>query len=325
MTTPTTRPAARLLFAGLCAGLTLAATAPARAGGKVSWLDDVVRQAVREAEAGGRAAARVEGRSARPAAKLFAGEADEGLEVLVKRSDDMARAARRIDAPAEAALDARFARVIGADADATKAFRTLAPAEKRLVVEMTETAGRLAKRYPGQAEPMIRKLGVEGMTAVRVYGDDVAEVIVKEGPESVGVLRKTGRAGWGFFTGKVLPNKKKLAAAGVLALFLANPDRFVDTAGRATQYAVEQFAKAGIQIAGAVGNGAAKGLEAAIGSQLEAYGINSLVLRRAGMLGAGLVVFLATAVLLGFPLRLFLRPILWPLKLVLGRKRTATA
>ncbi len=97
---------------------------------------------------------------------------------------------------------------------------------------MGETAQTLARRYPGEAEPMIRKLGVEGMTAVRVYGADVAQVIAREGPETIGVLRKTGRGGWGFFTDTVLPHKKKLAAAGVLALFLANPEQFVDTAGK---------------------------------------------------------------------------------------------
>ena len=81
---------------------------------------------------------------------------------------------------------------------------------------MGETAQRLAKRYPGQAEPMIRQLGTEGLSAVRVFGDDVAETLAKEGTSSLSVLRKTGRTGWDFFTTKVLPNKGKLAAAGCL-------------------------------------------------------------------------------------------------------------
>ena len=115
---------------------------------------------------------------------------------------------------------------------------------------MGETAQLLARRYPGEAETMVRRLGTEGLSAVRVFGDDVAEVLVKEGPESLGVLRKTGRGGWSFFTHEVLPHKKKLAAAGVLAAFLANPDKFVDYAGQATEYAVREFARAGIQLAG---------------------------------------------------------------------------
>jgi hypothetical protein len=285
--------------------------------GKLSWLDEVVQQAVREAEAGGRAAVKVEQRvGARAAGRLFVHEADEGLEAIARRSDDLARAAGKLDQPAETALRTRFTRMVGQDAEMARTFNALAPAEKRLVVEMGETAQRLARRYPGQAEPMIRRLGVEGMSAVRVYGDDVAEVIVKEGPESIGVLRKTGRAGWAFFNEKVLPNKGKLAAAGVLGLFLANPEKFVDTAGRATQYAVEQFARAGIQLAGAVTGGAAKGLESAIGSTLARYGLNSALARRAGMVLAGLVAFGAVMVLLGLPIRWMLRPVTWPFRLM---------
>lgn len=303
-------------------GLAVASPSSARAGVKVGWLDEVVQQVVRDVEVGGKSSVKAEARAGR----LFAKEADAGLETLVKRSDDMARSARVLDAPAESALNARFAKVVQGDAEMARTFSNLAPAEKRLVVEMGETAERLARRYPGEAEPMIRRLGIDGMTAVRVYGDDVAGVIAKEGPESIGVLRKTGRGGWKFFNETVLPHKKKLAAAGVLGLFLANPEKFVDTAGRATQYAVEQFAKAGIQLASAMGAGASKGLESAIGAQLASYGLNSLVLRRFGMILAGLAVFGATMVILGMPVRWMLKPVTWPLKMVMRRKRvTKTA
>ncbi len=309
------RPARRILLAWLALA-TLALPLPARAG-KLAWLDEVVQQAVREAEAG-KSAARAEGRAA---GRLFTREADESLEVLFKRSDDLARAGGRLDQPAESVLRTRFDRMVGADPELARTFSNLAPAEKRLVVEMGETAQRLARRYPGEAQPMIRTLGVEGLEAVRVYGDDVAGVIAKEGPESIGVLRKTGRAGWSFFTDKVLPNKKKLAAAGVLTLFLANPEKFVDTAGQATQYAVEQFAKAGIQLAGAVGGGATKGLESAIGQTLASYGLDSAILRKAGMVLAGVIAFLATMVILGLPVSWVLRPVTWPLRRLFGRRR----
>jgi hypothetical protein len=302
----------------------LALPAPAVAG-KLSWLDEVVRQAVKEAEAGGKAAIRGSDGAAEATGRLFLREADDSLEAIARRSDDFARLAGRAEAPvAETALRGRFAKAVGADAALVRTFDDLAPAEKRLVVEMGETAGRLARRYPGEAEPMIRRLGVEGMTAVRVYGDDVAEVIAREGPESVNVLRRTGRAGWGFFNETVLPNKGKLAAAGVLGLFLANPEKFVDTAGRATQYAVEQFAKAGIQLAGAVTGGAARGLESALGATLAKYGIDSALTRYLGMGLAALVVLGSLLVLLGLPARLLLRPITWPLRLILGRRTTTT-
>jgi len=204
-----------------------------------------------------------------------------------------------------------------------RTFGALAPAEKRLVVEMGETAQLLARRHPGQAEELVRKLGVEGMTAVRVYGDDVAEVVAKEGPEAVGVLRKTGRGGWAFFNEKVLPNKKKLAAAGVLALFLADPDKFVDTAGVATKYAVEQFSKAGLRLAGAVGDGAGRGLESAIGEALASRGIDSAIARKAGIGLAATVALLAAMALIGLPIGWALRPFTWPLRRVFGRRKLA--
>ena len=151
----------------------------------------------------------------------------------------------------------------------------------------------------------------------------MAEVVVKEGPESLGVLRKTGRGGWNFFTGTVLPNKKKLIAAGVLAAFLADPDKFVDTAGRATEYAVRQFARAGVDLLGAVGAGAARGMESSIGDALAAYGLDFAALRYLGMGLAGLIVLGSILVLLGLPVRWMLRPVTWPFRMVFGRGKPA--
>jgi len=299
----------------------LAATPAPALAGKVSWLDEVVQEVIIEARAGGKAAAHAEGTGARAATRLFAREADEGLEVLARRSDTLARSAHRVEAPAEALLQARFNRLVRPEAGMARTFADLAPAEKRVVVEMGEAAQQLARRYPGQAETMVRKLGTEGLAAVRVYGDDVAEVVVKEGTESLGVLRKTGRGGWSFFTGQVLPHKKKLAAAGVLALFLADPDKFVDTAGRATEYAVRTFARAGVDLAGAVGAGAARGLEKSIGDALAARGLDSAVLRYLGMGLAGLAVLGSVMVLLGLPVRWMLRPFAWPFRAIFGRRK----
>ena len=168
---------------------------------------------------------------------------------------------------------------------------------------------------------MIRALGTEGLTAVRVFGDDVAEVIVKEGTATVNILRKTGRGGWAFFTHQVLPNKKKLLAAGVLAAFLADPDKFVDYAGHATEYAVREFSKAGVQLAGAVGGGATRGLEASISNALAGYGLDFTVLRYLGIGLAGVVVVIASMVLLGMPIRWAIGPVIWPLRIVLNRWR----
>lgn len=301
------------------ATLAIAALAllPASAlAGKVSWLDDVVRAAVREAEAGTKAEAKG---LARSADRLFLKGGEEGLEGLARRSDDLARAARKVEEPAEVALRTRFAKLTRHEPELAKTFAALGPAEKRLVVEMGETAQAIARRYPGQAEPMIRKLGVEGMSAVRAYGDDVAEVIVKEGPDSINVLRKTGRGGWKFYTGMVLQNKKKLAAAGVLAAFLANPEKFVDTAGQITEYAVTQFANAGIQLAGAVGGGAARGVTNAFEGVFARMGIDATIARYAGMALAGVVALMAFLVLFGMPARWLLKPITGPVRMVRRR------
>lgn len=313
----------RLMMAlGVLLGGLLAPNA-ARAG-SLGWLDEVVQQVIRETEVGGRAVARAEGRAARTAGRLFVKEADESMEALAKRSDAIARIAGRLDEPAETALTTRFNRLVKPDADMARTFAGLAPAERRLVVEMGEAAQTLARRYPGQADTMIRRLGVEGLTAVRVYGDDVAEVIVKEGPESLNVVRKAGRGGWRFFTEKVLPNKGKLAAAGVLAVFLANPEKFVDTAGQATQFAVEQFAKAGIGLAGAVSGGAARGLERAVGGALATVGLDHPVVRWAVIAACVLVAVMALLVMIGMPARLVLRPFTWPWR-VLTRRRARHA
>jgi hypothetical protein len=316
--------ASHLAALGLLALVAASLPSPARAG-RLSWLDEVVQEVVREAKVGGRAAVRNGDTTAHAAGRLFVHEADEGLELVARRSEDLARVGRRVERPSEALLQKRFASLLRHDPEAARTFSTLAPAEKRLVVEMGETAQRLARRYPDQAETMIRRLGTEGLSAVRVYGDDVAEVVVKEGPESLGVLRKTGRGGWSFFTHEVLPHKKKLAAAGVLAAFLVNPDKFVDYAGKATEYAVREFAKAGVQLAGALGGGTARGLETAISQALANHGLDYAVLRYAGMALAGLVVVLATMVLLGMPVAWLLRPLTWPLRRILGRTGTGRA
>jgi hypothetical protein len=322
------RPGRRLLAnhlvsIGLLSMLLLVLPPWARAG-QLVWLDEVVQQVVREANVGGRAAVRsghVTAASAHAGGRLFVHEADEGLGLVARRSEDMARSSSRIDRPAEALLQERFAQLLRHDPEAIRSFKALAPAEKRLVVEMGETAQRLARRYPHEAETMIRRLGTEGLSAVHVYGDDVAEGLVKEGPESLGILRKTGRGGWSFFTHEVLPHKKKLAAAGVLAAFLANPDKFVDYAGRATDYAVREFARAGVQFASAVGGGAAHGLETAISQTLANYGLDFAVFRYGGMALAALVIVVALLVLLGIPVAWVLRPLTWPLRALLARHR----
>jgi hypothetical protein len=287
--------------------------------GKLSWLDDVVHEVIVEAKAGGKRIVR-DGDLARAemrrAGRLFpTRDANETLEQLVRRSEELAPAGRKAGRPAEAVLQARFSRLLRHDPQVLRTFQALKPSEKLLVVELGETAERLARRYPREAETMVRQLGPEGLSAVRVFGDDVAEVLAKEGSEGLGVLRKAGRSGWAFFTREVLPHKKKLAAAGVLALFLANPEKFADYAGQATEFAAREFAKAGIQLAAAVSGGAARGLESSIGQSLAAYGLDHPLFRYLGIGLSSVVVVVSLLVILGMPLRW----ITWPFLGMLSR------
>ena len=84
--------------------------------GKLSWLDDLVQEVILEAKAGGKAAVRG-GDGARTeirgVGRLFVTrDADETLEQLVRRSDELARAGRRVEQPTEAVLHARFSRLL---------------------------------------------------------------------------------------------------------------------------------------------------------------------------------------------------------------------
>src|SRR3954447_448774 len=126
------KPGEVTLLAGLALALALATSGTAWAG-KLSWMDEVVQEVVREARAGGRAAVRNGDTTAHAAGRLFVHEADEGLEVIARRSEDLARVGRRVERPSEALLQKRFVSLMRNDPEAARTFSTLAPAEKRLV------------------------------------------------------------------------------------------------------------------------------------------------------------------------------------------------
>src|SRR5271156_4221390 len=91
------------------AALVVALPAAAHAG-KLSWLDDLVQDVILEAKTGGKSLVRG-GDGARTeirrAGRLFVThEADETLEQLVRRSDELVRAGRRVEQPTEALLQA---------------------------------------------------------------------------------------------------------------------------------------------------------------------------------------------------------------------------
>ena len=110
----------------------------------------------------------------------------------MRRSEELAKAGRRFDQPSEALLKPGFRGCSNRIRRFCERSRHSRRPRSGLVVELGETAQTLARRYPANAEAMVRRLGPEGLSAVRVFGDDVAEVLVKEGPESMSVLRKAG-------------------------------------------------------------------------------------------------------------------------------------
>lgn len=306
---------ARQLKTYFWVALALLVALPQVEAGSLSWLDDMIQASVRQADP-----KLATGRTTRLFAREVSELGDDGLGVIARRSQELSRTARRADEPVDALTEARFQKLVAGDENLARDFARLAPAEKQAVVQMGEAAQSLARRFPGRADSMIRNMGTDGLSAVAVYGDDVAEVLSAEGPQAVNVLRRSGRPGWKFFTETVLPNKQKLAAAGLLTAFIAAPEEFVDMAGQATDFAVRQFATAGIQLATAVGGGAVAGLESAVGNWLEQQGLNFTIARYAGMVLAGWVVFSSAMVIIGMPARMASAPVrmlLWPLRRVL--------
>ena len=79
----------------------------------------------------------------------------------------------------------------------------------------------------------------------------------------------------------------------------------------ATEFAVREFAKAGIQLRRAVGVGAVRGLDDTLSKALASYGLDLPLLRYFGMGLAGLVLILSSMVIVGLPIRWIFRPVFW--------------
>ncbi len=100
----------RLLRTSMIAAVLFLVATPGAFAGKASWLDDLIKQVVRDAGREGKSAVRTGEKSfAKSSARLFANGADEGLETIAKRFDSFASAGKKLEQPAEALLDARFA------------------------------------------------------------------------------------------------------------------------------------------------------------------------------------------------------------------------
>jgi hypothetical protein len=281
----------------------------------MSVLEGLVRAAIEEGRGELKAGAKV----AEEARLLRGGE--ELFENAARQHELLLRAAGRIAELDEPALGKRITQLAArADSETAHTLAQMSIAERRFVVEAAETAGTLSRKFPNEAAEMVRRLGPEGLSYTRVYGENVAEVVLKEGPESLGVIRKGGRGAWTFFNESVLPHKKKLAAAGVLAAFLASPDKFVDMAGRATDFAVREFARAGVELASGLPNSVAGGINAGVDRVLDRWGLNYAPLRWTAVAFLLLVAAAAAMRIVGWPVRM----LFWPVTFAVRRLRGAT-
>jgi hypothetical protein len=286
-------------------------TRPAFAG-KMNVLEGFVRAAIEEAKSGAKTGARL----AEDTRLIRGGE--ELFEKAAKQHDLLVRTAALVPELDDPALARRITQLSRSDSEITKTLTQMSAAERRFVVEAAETAGTISRRFPAEAAEMVTRLGPEGLSYTRVFGPQVAEVVLREGPEVLGVIRKGGRSAWEFFTNTVLPNKKKLVAAGVFAAFLANPDKFVDLAGRATDYAVREFARAGVELASVLPGSMAGGIDAGVHRVLERWGLNYAPVRYSAV--ALLLAIAATAVirLFGWPIRTVLKPFTFAVRRLRG-------
>jgi hypothetical protein len=300
----------------LAAAVCLVAGQPALAGGKMSVLEGLVRTAIEE----GRGELKAGTKLAEDARLLRGGE--ELFENAARQHEALLRSVGRIAELDEPTLAKRLTQLTArADSETVQTLAQMSMAERRFVVEAAETAGTLSRKFPNEASEMVRRLGPEGLSYTRVYGAEVAEVVLKEGPESIGVIRKGGRGAWAFFTDSVLPHKKKLAAAGVLAAFLASPDKFVDVTGRVTDYAVREFARAGVELASSLPSAVTGGIQVGVDRVLDRWGMNYAPLRWSAV--AFLLVLAATATmrLVGWPVR----SLFWPFKFAARLVRGSTS
>lgn len=232
--------------------------------------------------------------AARPGGKQLA---KGGVGIVLRESDDAAKLLARRTAPlADDVLTTRFNRLSGVDDTLRAEFRALAPAEKRLVVELGEGVQIALRRYPEDGLALIQKLDAGGLAQARTYGDfvldgahwlhtdDVAKALgaaklmpeeastlsralgLKALPETLqpehvaplwkSVIRKTGEGSAVFWRTYIQPHKGKWLAGGLLATYLIMPEKFHDAAGNLTEYAARQLAELGI----AVSSGAVRGV-----------------------------------------------------------------
>ena len=144
--------------------------------------------------------------------------------------------------------------------DLVRNFNTLTLVQKITLVELAVVGQKIIKQHSDGVN-IIRKLGKDGLLQARVHGDDVIDAVKFMGPKYKDVIRKTGHGSVVFYKKYIKPYKKRLIGTGLLALYLANPEKFHDISGNLTQLAVSELVKVGIEVSSAVPRGIWYGLK----------------------------------------------------------------
>ena len=188
-------------------------------------------------------------RAASPAKKL------PDAKALFRHSDDLPKLPTSVRALSDADAVKQFDRLEGADDALRRQFLTLSPTERAALLELAAAAQKVV-RHQDNAFSLLRKLDLDGLAQARTYGDFVVDGVRMMDAPYKSVVRKMGNGAAVFFERYLRPNYKSLLAAGLVATYLATPEKFHDELGKLTQWAAERFTKLGIEVAGAVPRGA---------------------------------------------------------------------
>ena len=187
-------------------------------------------------------------RAAAPAKKL------PDAKALFRHADDLPK----LPAPANVLSDAdaikQFDRLQGANDSLRRDFLALPPAHRAAVLELGSAAQKVV-RHHDDAFGLLRKLDLDGLAQARTYGDFVVDGVQLMDAPYKSVVRKMGGGAGVFFERYLRPNYKVLLTGGIVAAYLATPEKFHDEVGKLTSWAAERFAALGIDVAGAVPRG----------------------------------------------------------------------
>jgi len=142
------------------------------------------------------------------------------------------------------------------------AFRTVEdPWQRRLIVEVSESATDILRRNGDDGATILRNMDKEGLVFHRMLPESrhTIEAMFKDSADAKTLLRKTGNHGAEFYEKYVRPHKKKWVAAGLFTAFFANPEYWINETGQLTEHAITKLAELGVSVAEGAARGTARG------------------------------------------------------------------